>query len=109
MRVLVRVISTSSSATPFLVVPLLFLSFTVLLTLVSLLRKRILVRVDDLVYELAIRRFVPPDPVTRVAAEAAAAERRGMVGFGGGFPSRVAGEGGGGAGDEVGEDFSVLR
>lgn len=56
MRVLVRVITTSSSATtPFLVVPLLFLSLTVLLTLVALFRKRILVGVDDLVYELVIR------------------------------------------------------
>ena len=63
-------------------------------------------------YELAIRRLVPSDPVTRVAAEAAAAERRGMDGFHSAFPAGVAresGGGGGGAGYEIGENLPVVR
>lgn len=108
-----RLLTITAIAAPrFPVVSLLLLPLTVLLPLVSSLSQRILVRVDDLVYELAIRRLVPPDPVSRVAAEAAAVERRGMGGFRSAFPAGVAGEsggGGGGAGDEIGENLPVVR
>lgn len=103
--------TTTTSAS--LLVPLVFLSLAVLLTLGGGLRQVIFEGVDDLVQELAIGGLVPPHPVTGVAGEAAAAEERGVVGFhGGASPAGMPGEvggGGGGAGEEVGEDFPVVR
>lgn len=94
-------------------VPLVSFSFpVVVLPTFATLRQPVLERIDDFVNQLAIRRLVPPDPVTHVAPKTAAPEQRRMVG-GGGLAALFAGEvrrgGGGGAGDEVGEDLPVLR
>lgn len=64
-------------------------------------------------YRLAIRRRVPPDPVALVAPETVAVELRRVIGagsfLGGGAPPvAVKVDGTVGAGDEVGQNFSVL-
>ncbi|KAK3445872.1 hypothetical protein EUGRSUZ_A01087 [Eucalyptus grandis] len=79
----------------------------------------LLVRVDDLVYRLAVRRRVPARPEALVAPEAAALELRGVVllaGEDGLLPVLAAGGARArrsvaaavGARDEVGQDFPVL-
>lgn len=103
--------------TPFLV-PLLLPSFSFLPSFVVALRQTVFEGIDDLVYSFPIRRLVPPGPVTRVAPEAATVEQRLVIavhgGLRGGGEQRVAGKverraAGGGAGDEIGQDFPVLR
>lgn len=66
-------------------------------------------------YSLAIRRRVPPDPVTRVAPETVAVELRRVIGAGsslggggGAPPPDVKVDGAVGTGEEVGQHFTVL-
>lgn len=76
----------------------------------------VLVRVDDLVDRLAVRRRVPARPEALVAPEAAALEHRGVVPLAGKFvlpvlaavaPDSPAARSVVGARDEVGQDFPV--
>lgn len=65
--------------------------------------------IDDLVYELAVRGRVPPDPVAHVAPEAVAGEARRVVAVAALALAAAVAEVAVVAGDEVGQDLPVLR